>query len=556
MRASCLLFIVLLLHSFTSFAQEKDSTLVALEKVLTEAPNDSLKVEAFLKLGNYQLRRDFNSVSFYLNKALKIVESSSYNYDSELQKAQVTQQLGLVHRKRANYSEALRKYYKALPVFEKYKDSIGLASSYHNIGSVLIYQKEYEKAKKNIRKGVVINTKLKRAKSVGHNYLMLASAYKKITDNDSILYFYDKARSAYEKANYEEGKYQLFSNMSVYHVRNKQYRKALPLQLKNLAYVTKIQKKASIATSHYNLARIYIELKEHEKALVHANKALKLAKAENMGRRYALSYKRRSRAYKGLKDYYNALEDYRRYAKAYDSIFNLNKVKEIREIELSYAFEKERYMDSIQFAQEKEVLILKTENEELQKKWYLALFIITLFSIIVIVYYGIKYFKKLRLRKQQEAQKLTTKINELSTEINIKKEEITELMTETIIHLQSKEKLTDNLSKLSKQQEGISLSGIIAELKADKLEDAKIVLLKKNIETLNYDFLKRLREKHSNLTKTDIEVCSFIKLGLSRKEISELRKTSLEAIKSTRFRLKKKLQLSAKDSLDEYIKSI
>ena len=525
-------------------------------QIVTEAPNDSLKVEAYLKLGNYQLRRDFNSVSSYLNKALKIIEASTYNYDAGLQKAQITQQLGLAQRKRANYSEALRKYYEAFPIFEKYKDSIGLASSYHNIGAILIYQKEFEKAKKNIRKGVAINTKLKRAKSVGQNYLMLASAYKKVTDNDSVLYFYDKARTAYEKANYEEGKHQLFSNMSVYYVRNKQYKKALPLQLKNLAYVTSIQKKAAIATSHYNLSRIYIELKEYDKALMHINKSLKLAKAEKMGRRYALSFKRRSRAYNGLEDYYNALEDYRRYAKAYDSVFNLSKVKEIREIELNYAFEKERLVDSIQFAQEKNVLMLKTENETLQKKWYLALFIITLFIAMTTIYFGIKYFKKLRLRKQLEAQKLTIKIDELSTEITTKKEEITELMTETIIHLQSKEKLTDNLSKLSKQQEGISLSGIIAELKADKLEDAKIVLLKKNIETLNFDFLKRLREKHSNLTKTDIEVCSFIKLGLSRKEISELRKTSLEAIKSTRFRLKKKLQLSAEDSLDEHIKSI
>ncbi|MGH1386810.1 tetratricopeptide repeat protein [Kordia sp.] len=547
---------ILLLLSQILFAQEKDSTLVALEKIVTEAPNDSLKVEAYLELGDFQLRRDFNSVSSYLNEALKIIDAPTNNYDTGLQKAKVIQQFGLVYRKRANYSEALRMYYKALPIFEKYKDSIGLASSYHNIGSVLVYQKEYEKVKKNIRKAISINTKLKRARSMGLNYSMLASAYRKATDNDSILYFYKKAEACYKEANYEEGSYQIFSNMSLYHVRNKHYKKALPLQLKNLAYVIRVKKKAAIATSHYNLSRIYIELKDYNKALFHANASLDLAKAEKMGRRYALSFKRRSRAYNGLKDYYNALEDYRRYAKAYDSIFNLNKVKEIREIELSYAFEKERFADSIQFAQEKNILMLKAENETLQKKWYLALFIITLFVAVVIIYFGNKYFKKLRLRKQIEAQKLNTKIDQLSTEITTKKEEITELMTETIIHLQSKEKLTDSLSKLSKQQEGISLSGIIAELKADKLEDAKIVLLKKNIETLNFDFLKRLREKHSNLTKTDIEVCSFIKLGLSRKEISELRKTSLEAIKSTRFRLKKKLNLSAEDSLDDFIKSI
>lgn len=539
----------------TCFAQEKDSTLVALEKVAAAASNDSLKVEAYLKIGDYQLRRDFNKVASYLNKALKIIESSSSNYNSEIQKAGILQQFGLVYRRRANYSEALRNYYKALKIFEKHNDSIGLASSNNNIGNVLIYQREYEKAKKVLRKAILINTKLKRPRSIGHNYNILTRVYKEEHQIDSLKYFLNKTLSYYKEANYEEGVHQVMSNISNLYVREKRYEEALDLQLKYLAFVTSIQKKTSIAATHYNLTRIYIQLKDFDKALFHINTSLELAKKEKMGRRYFLAFKRRSFVYNNLKDYYNALEDYRRYVKARDSILNLAKIKEIREIELNHEFEKERYVDSIKFAQEKNVLMLKTENEALQKKWYLALFIITLFSVVIIIYFGIKYFKKLRLRKQLEAQKLTTKIHELSTEISSKKEEITELMTETIIHLNTKEKLTENLSKLSKQEEGVSLKGIIAELKADKLEDSKIVLLKENIETLNYEFLKRLREKHPNLTKTDIEVCSFIKLGLSRKEISELRKTSLEAIKSTRFRLKKKLNLAAQDSLDDFIKS-
>ena len=120
---------------------------------------------------------------------------------------------------------------------------------------------------------------------------------------------------------------------------------------------------------------------------------------------------------------------------------------------------------------------------------------------------------------------------DLNSEVITKKEEVNQLLTETVIHLNTKEKLAESLSKLSQEEEGITLKGIIADLKADKLEDSKILVLKKNIETLNYDFLNNLKRLHPTLTKTDIEICSFVKIGLSRKEISNLRNTKSRCYK-------------------------
>ena len=97
---------------------------------------------------------------------------------------------------------------------------------------------------------------------------------------------------------------------------------------------------------------------------------------------------------------------------------------------------------------------------------------------------------------------------------------------------------------------------VIAELKEENLTEEKIISLKKEIQSLNKEFLKQLKSKHPVLTKTDLEVCSYIKIGLSRKEVAKIRDTSIEAIKSTRFRLKKKLELSKEIKLDSYIQSI
>lgn len=551
-----LLSFVFTLNAFISFSQVQDTTLLRLNKAIEAADTDSIKVEAILNLGEYRLRRDFNAVEPCLREAARLIESTKEVYNAQLQKASIKQQYGVLNRKRADYGKALQYYYEALSIFEEEKDSIGLVTAIHNIGTVYIYQEEYDKGKKYLRKAIAINRRLGRIKSVGKNYNMLAFAHKSTKDNDSVMHFYNKATEVYDKVNYEEGRYQIMGNISAFLVRNKKYKEALPLQLENLNYLKNIQKKAAMATSHYNLASIYMNLKEYDNALKHINDAIAIAKKDKMGRQLAFSYKRRSLLYKNTGKYDRALSDYRKFFKVYDSIYNRNKAKEIREIELNYKFEKERVKDSIQFAEEKKNILAQKEIQELKKKWYFSLFIITMVIMALLIFYGVKYYKTMRRRNEQKEIQLTTTIDELQDKVSVKEEEVTELVKETLIQVRTKEKLAEDLTSLSYEENGTSLKTIIAQLKADKLRDDKLVLLRENIEKLNYEFLKNLRTKHPDLTKTDIEICSFIKIGLTRKEIINLRKTSLAAIKSSRFRLKKKFQLSPEESLDDYIKSI
>jgi tetratricopeptide (TPR) repeat protein len=554
MRRYCFLFITLLLQFTSSFAQEKDSTLVALEKNVTQASNDSLKVDAYIALGRYFIPRDFNRVDAYLEEAKKIVTIATY--DTRDHNARILRQTGILHNKRSNGSQALSSYFAAKKIAESLKDSIQIANDYSNIGSLYFRQKEYQKAIFNFKKAVEINSKSAAYQSLGRNYRLISLVYSYENNMDSTAFYAKKAKEVFTKIDdtqwltelkYIEAKVAIFQD---------EPQKALTLLSSYLTYVKRENKINKIVNSHQLFAEVYLKLQQYPSALKAINTALNISKKNNIQSSQVKAYKTRSDIFRKMNKINLALADYDTYTALSMKVLNADKAKEVREVELNAAFEKEQLLDSLKFEEEKKVLQLKTENEALQKKWYLALLILMSLGVVAIIYFGINYLKKLRIRRQLEAEKLNTKIDELSSEISTKKEEISELMAETIIHLNTKEKITENLSKLSKQEEGISLTGILAELKADKLEDAKLVLLKENIETLNYEFLKRLREKHPNLTKTDVEVCSFIKLGLSRKEISELRRTGIDAIKSTRFRLKKKLSLSAEDSLDDYIKNL
>ncbi|WP_459212196.1 tetratricopeptide repeat protein [Aquimarina rhabdastrellae] len=559
---------------YFSFAQQKDSTLVVLNNEIKKATTDSLRIEALLQLGVYQLKRDFNTVESYMNEADEILKKKNISYDTRGQQAEVFQQLGILNRKRAKYIQALQHYLNAQKIFLELNDSLNLSSNYHNIATVFRYQKEYRKSVENFKKAIKINEKLDIPKKIGDNYGGIAITYKKINQIDSTLYSYNKALQKYKQAGYEEGIYQVKSNKSQILNKQKKYQEALQLQLEYLTFAEKVGRKEAIVVTHFNLAGTYNLLKQFPKALFHIDKSIRIAKEEGLKEQLTSSYKRKSKTYYMMKEYEEALDYYRKYSKTKDSVFNLAKAKEIREIELRHEFSQQKLKDSIQFAEEKKVILAQTETQIIRKKLYLVLFIITLILSSIVGYYGIRYFKirweKARLAKEELDELLTlstqkneqrmrqvrVEIEDLEKEIEYKREEVAKLMTESLQHIQSKEKLMGDLKKIASNENEISIQSIIADLRSEVIEDSRLTRIKNDLEEINYDFFKRLKAKHPNLTKTDLEICSYLKLSLGRKEIARLRFTSLEAVKKSRSRLRKRLNLKEEEDLVVYIKAI
>ena len=102
------------------------------------------------------------------------------------------------------------------------------------------------------------------------------------------------------------------------------------------------------------------------------NTAIKIAKEKGLNRRIALSHKMRSLIYKNLKQYDQALEDYRIYSKMFDTIFNIAKANEINTLELTHEFRQEKLKDSLQFAKEKQAITLRAEAESWKKEIILS----------------------------------------------------------------------------------------------------------------------------------------------------------------------------------------
>jgi DNA-binding CsgD family transcriptional regulator len=167
-------------------------------------------------------------------------------------------------------------------------------------------------------------------------------------------------------------------------------------------------------------------------------------------------------------------------------------------------------------------------------------------------------YEKERFRREQEI--IALRNEKLEQELTFKSQEMANLM----IHFSRKNEIL-----LSIKQE---LSRIAGEMKGDPFVKAKRMLLSLNnsidgnIESddalkrfeeqfnlVHNNFMKKVRERHPDLTSGEIKMCAYIKMGLSSKEIAPLLNISVRGAETLRYRLRKKMELEREDSLTEYL---
>jgi DNA-binding CsgD family transcriptional regulator len=152
---------------------------------------------------------------------------------------------------------------------------------------------------------------------------------------------------------------------------------------------------------------------------------------------------------------------------------------------------------------------------------------------------------------QKENQK---KLLYLKTNLDINTKENQKLKLETLSRIQEKEKIKTSLKEIpSKTSE---LKSVLAFIQSKSNEDEKAKLLKGELEIDLTNFTNNLHQKHPSLTKTDIEIAIYIVLGKTRQEIADLRGITISSAKTSRTRLRKKLELPKETLLDNYLKSL
>lgn len=149
---------------------------------------------------------------------------------------------------------------------------------------------------------------------------------------------------------------------------------------------------------------------------------------------------------------------------------------------------------------------------------------------------------------------------QMQSDLDSKQRQLTSFTINIAAVSEMQSNLIDKLSTLKRQ---------IAECPSDA--ERAVIALMNDVSSLRFhtasedfmaafngvhpDFFIKLSEHHPRLSENDLRVCAFLALGMSSKEIATLMFREVRSIESTRNRLRKKLDLEPKASLQEYLRA-
>jgi len=121
-------------------------------------------------------------------------------------------------------------------------------------------------------------------------------------------------------------------------------------------------------------------------------------------------------------------------------------------------------------------------------------------------------------------------------------------------------KIRDELQKARKLNDGTVLANKIASVvkKIDRDIDTEEhwQIFETHLEQVHEDFLKRLNEKHGDLSAREMRLAAYLRMNMTSKEIASLMNITPRAVENNRYKLRKKLGLEQGENLVDYIMKI
>ena len=327
------------------------------------------KASSLGRLGVYYWQKaDYSKALEYDFKALKINEEIG----NKERAAGNLSNIGIIYDKQGDDPKALEYFFRALKIQEELGNKDGIASALANIGIVYKEQCDYPKALEYYNRALKLGEELGDKNLIATNLHNIANVYSKQADYPQALDYYLKALKIREELGNKKGIASSFGVIGALYIKTGKFKEAEVNLKKAIALAGALGIKKEIRDFENSLAQLY----DITAQLAVKNKQFALA-AEN----YKLS-----------------LIHYKNSVAINDTLFNLEKSKEITRNEMNYEFDKKEAATQAEHDKQMAVADVEIQRQKLLKNFLIG-GLVLLLTLSYFIYNNFRTVSKLKLQK-------------------------------------------------------------------------------------------------------------------------------------------------------------
>lgn len=519
-----------------------------------------------VKMGSYKTAEE--AVSRAIKASEKIEDAGAR---SEMM-AYSYHYMAYIFQSQSNWQRSLDNYYKALDFVKDKKDPSQAALILTKIGDIFQAMGDTKNAEKYFTEALQKNKQGNNPVIAIQIYISYANLLTE-TRPDSAIEISNEALRIAQQNKIENKDYNIYFGLAGAYFMKKDFARAI--ESMNSAIENARQYKKPLTQYYIGFAEIYGAMNQPAQSENYYRQAIAEAQKD---RDLYMEYQ----ATAMLKAFYERtgqtgklLEVTEKAGMLKDSIYTEKQAMAIQELDYRYQTEKKQA----------EINSLTRANR--LKTYLMIASFVALVSIILLFInrrkqsrLKEKYYKSREAMLQQEAQiaNQNAQIEKENKEKallgeRLKEEENLRLQNEiesthrelasTTLYVQEKNKLLENLQEqiskflvkdnLQSRNELMAISKNIKNQISFENDWSKIKL---HFEKVHPEFFDKLSAICPALTQNDLKNCAYIKMKLNHKEIASLMGLDYNSVKMARYRIKKKLNLSQEEDLNQYIESL
>ena len=510
---------------------------------IEKAGSDSLRLPLRTELAGQLSYFDGNIAKEIFLDVQKVIKDKGYTSDHyQKLEAELLYSLSSVSLNLQDTAGALQYANEALAIATKIEYDMIIGKSISNIGNTYSRQMDFEKAKQFHRRALAIQKKTNSTYGQALILNRIGRVFSRQKMMDSAAYYYKKAIDVDTSKTH---RLMIRGNLAGVYAKAEKYDLAASIYRENLKLLDLTEYNVR-AHNHLSLAKVYDTFKEHSKANAHIDSAIFFAEKINALFLIQAAYHAKVGIAHNDKKFTESYEAFLIQDKYKDSIVQEDTTKRFADLEFSY-----------QYKNEKELAVSQLDNETSKKRLYfILLFVVALLALVTI--YFILRGKKQKIAlaentvKLKDMEKIKSDLALANRENELKKVVIEHSITEEVLN-----KTLDDIKEIVTFQDEIerkkALKSLSLSLISEKTKHTSTLSLQSYLDKVAMDFKIHVDQNFPQFSAKEKELICLLKLGLTSNEISKVLNTSIPSVKSTRYRIRKKLNIDPNMDVIEYI---